>query len=771
MDIARIDLGGDVREFPFGISLLLYGSVGSGKTTFCLNLVKEFLSNSKPVVWFCLDTSPQRIREQLEYFEVDYAKYEQENLLVYIDAYSSQVSMDSLKEPSIIPVSSAANLNELNMALKKAFAKINDPGIVIFDSVSNLLLYTNQSLCEEFIKVNMNRVSVTGWTGFYIMQKDLHDKRTEETLKMIADGVLDFDVEDNNRVVRVMKLPYGATGDWIASNLFVDMTGSKKKVSREVVEPTKYLDAGGYIEGPSSGERRQPQKQQGPRHEGPDQKQPQSGQRPPQSGGGQQAGGEQGGGEQAGQQGAEQGQQPQQQQPRPPQQGQMPGDQGAGGEGEGKGDEGKGAGEGEDGGGEGQQPQPPQPPQPQQQQPQPQPARMPQNDGSGAGEGEGEGQGDDGKGEGEGEGDGGGGEDEQLQPQPSQPQQPQPQQPQDQQPQPAPSPPQAGAAGGDEDESPIKDKSDESGAGEGDTGQDEQGEQPPQPSGAKPASGGGGSALPSDMEKELQEIKATITSMAGNMTQDVDKQIIVTGGFNVPDDIKDALGGLGNTQKQVEKALESTSEAEEDSRRELDHLGRRKDSADRELRELEARLRALEKTLDDKHKRLLNLQEQKRKSMTDYEKSMEDLKTLKSRINSLEERKKHIDDTVKEITNIDQASLDISPYLKQLIRKKEQDVTELKEKAEAIESLESDMVKSVKKLEDEYNSVREGVEDKRYDLDYISQKHTNISSRLETIVSQRKETQEKLATIVERRKALMEKLKQLDNKSNENDKQ
>ncbi|MBD3261380.1 MAG: hypothetical protein GF334_06795, partial [Candidatus Altiarchaeales archaeon] len=183
MQQMKVSFGGDAKDFPLGMSLLLFGSVGSGKTTFCLNLTKEFLSNKKPVVWVCLDSSPQSVRDQLNYFKVKVQEYETRGLLHYVDGYTSQVSGTPPKDPSIVYCSSPVNLNELTLALKKVFDKISDKGIVVLDSISTLLLYTNRSVCEEFLKVHMNRVTSQGFTGFYILQKDLHDKSVEETVK------------------------------------------------------------------------------------------------------------------------------------------------------------------------------------------------------------------------------------------------------------------------------------------------------------------------------------------------------------------------------------------------------------------------------------------------------------------------------------------------------------------------------------------------------------------------------------------------------------
>jgi KaiC/GvpD/RAD55 family RecA-like ATPase len=243
----KLDFGGESKEFPLGVSILLYGSVASGKTTFSLTLAREFLKNSLPCVWVCLDESPQSVREKMEYFQIDYRQLQEKNLLRFIDIYTEQITGKPLHDPYIISCTSAFNLNEINRALMSGLAEVSGQGIVVFDSVSSLLLYNRSGTAEEFLKVHMSRITSAGFSGFFILQRDLHDQRTEETLKMMSDAVLEFGFEKDVRKIGIIKLPLGSSGEWIASSLFAwqqppGITSSKPSGAR------KYMDSGGYLE-------------------------------------------------------------------------------------------------------------------------------------------------------------------------------------------------------------------------------------------------------------------------------------------------------------------------------------------------------------------------------------------------------------------------------------------------------------------------------------------------------------------------------------------
>ena len=220
MRAVKVDFGGESKEFPLGVSILLFGPVASGKTTFSLTLVKEFLKDGLPCIWVCLDEGPDSIREKMEYFKIDYRASQDNKLMRFIDVYSEQITGKALDDPYVINCSSAFNLNELNRAMMRALSEVAGQGIIVMDSVSTLLLYNRSESCEEFLKVHMSRITSAGFTGFFILQRDLQDLQTEETLKMMCDSVLEFGFDKDARRIGIIKIPLGSSGDWIGSSLF-----------------------------------------------------------------------------------------------------------------------------------------------------------------------------------------------------------------------------------------------------------------------------------------------------------------------------------------------------------------------------------------------------------------------------------------------------------------------------------------------------------------------------------------------------------------------
>ena len=95
MRAVKIDFGGELKEFPLGVSILLYGSVASGKTTFSLTLAREFLKNNLPCIWVCVDESPKSIKgsynDVLKELELKIPKF---TLRQYIDYHCGLLGID-----------------------------------------------------------------------------------------------------------------------------------------------------------------------------------------------------------------------------------------------------------------------------------------------------------------------------------------------------------------------------------------------------------------------------------------------------------------------------------------------------------------------------------------------------------------------------------------------------------------------------------------------------------------------------------------------------
>ena len=69
------------QGIPVGNSVLVEGSPGSGKTIFCLNILKEMCKQGKKVLFMSFEEPEYRLRTHLKTFGVDVSEYEKKGLL------------------------------------------------------------------------------------------------------------------------------------------------------------------------------------------------------------------------------------------------------------------------------------------------------------------------------------------------------------------------------------------------------------------------------------------------------------------------------------------------------------------------------------------------------------------------------------------------------------------------------------------------------------------------------------------------------------------
>jgi circadian clock protein KaiC len=69
------------QGIPAGNSILVEGSPGSGKTIFCLNVLKHMCEQGKKVLFMSFEEPEHRLRAHLKTFGVDVSKYEKKGLL------------------------------------------------------------------------------------------------------------------------------------------------------------------------------------------------------------------------------------------------------------------------------------------------------------------------------------------------------------------------------------------------------------------------------------------------------------------------------------------------------------------------------------------------------------------------------------------------------------------------------------------------------------------------------------------------------------------
>ena len=185
--------------FPDSSSILLIGPPGCGKSTLAQQFIFEGLKNSQPALFVTLDISPTDVLENMKRFG-SFSK----DKLRFIDAYSWRFGKTDDKSA----VTNLGNINELNIMISEVIETLNSSPVKrnVFDSISTLLLYADPALVVKFIPVVIAKMRESHYTQLFILEEGVHDEKTVTTLNYIADGVIEFKLEEDKRFLRISRM-------------------------------------------------------------------------------------------------------------------------------------------------------------------------------------------------------------------------------------------------------------------------------------------------------------------------------------------------------------------------------------------------------------------------------------------------------------------------------------------------------------------------------------------------------------------------------------
>jgi KaiC/GvpD/RAD55 family RecA-like ATPase len=120
------------QGIPKGSSLLIQGGPGSGKTIFCLTLLKNFCAKGKKVLYMSFEEPEAKLKSHMEGFGVNVEKYEKEKLL-YIKRFNA---LDIAR--SVEALLSEAKKELLIDVQPVLIPKEFKPDIVLIDSLTSI---------------------------------------------------------------------------------------------------------------------------------------------------------------------------------------------------------------------------------------------------------------------------------------------------------------------------------------------------------------------------------------------------------------------------------------------------------------------------------------------------------------------------------------------------------------------------------------------------------------------------------------------------------
>jgi len=147
-----------LQEVPLKSLILLVGPPGSGKSTFCEQIVLQNLAIDRPVIYVTTEYDPSRAEASLK--EKVPGKIEP-GLISFVDAYNETVGISVSERPDTVHAD-CANLSGIGIAITKLQERIGKKDVLlVFDSLVSPYLLSGPEVVR-FMRLTLSKFAAEG---------------------------------------------------------------------------------------------------------------------------------------------------------------------------------------------------------------------------------------------------------------------------------------------------------------------------------------------------------------------------------------------------------------------------------------------------------------------------------------------------------------------------------------------------------------------------------------------------------------------------------
>lgn len=187
--------------FPKNSTIILMGADGTGKESLVNKFMYQGLGEGEESMYVTLDGTPDDVRDDAEYHNWDFTEYD--DRIVFVDGYSWQAGGSDEQ----FALDGLSDLNQMNMTFTDALNALGDESKrVAIHSASTLLLYTDPKSAVKFLQVVGAKSSSSGGCLVITLEAGMHDEKTVNTIKHVADGVVKTQLDGNDKQISIQRM-------------------------------------------------------------------------------------------------------------------------------------------------------------------------------------------------------------------------------------------------------------------------------------------------------------------------------------------------------------------------------------------------------------------------------------------------------------------------------------------------------------------------------------------------------------------------------------
>jgi predicted hydrocarbon binding protein/KaiC/GvpD/RAD55 family RecA-like ATPase len=183
--------------------MLLVGSPGSGKSSFCEQTVLQSLAIERPIIYLTTECGPSKTGARLKERGLTEV---QKGLLNFIDAYNGTVGV-SVPDRSDTVNADCNDLSSIDIAISKLQERIGRKGtLLVFDSLTSPYLFSGAEILR-FMRQTLSRFAASGNAVLACIDEGCGKSEDLVAMMSLSDGVIKMETREGKQFLNVVKHP------------------------------------------------------------------------------------------------------------------------------------------------------------------------------------------------------------------------------------------------------------------------------------------------------------------------------------------------------------------------------------------------------------------------------------------------------------------------------------------------------------------------------------------------------------------------------------
>jgi len=193
----------EIQYIPEGNMILLIGSPGAGKTTFCEQAALQNLVEDRPVIYVITEFGSSRAEIALK--ERGLGEIEP-GLLSFIDAYNETVGV-SVSDRLDTLYANCNNISSIDIAISRLSENIGKKGILlIFDSLTSPYLFNGTEILR-FMRLTLSKFAAMGNAVMVSIDQGCGKPEDLVAMMSISNGVIKMEIKEGKWFLNIIKHP------------------------------------------------------------------------------------------------------------------------------------------------------------------------------------------------------------------------------------------------------------------------------------------------------------------------------------------------------------------------------------------------------------------------------------------------------------------------------------------------------------------------------------------------------------------------------------